>query len=240
MAWPIIAAMAAGAATNLISSGIQSHYADKANERELEARKEAAEQLRQQGQISDAEYKAVINQINQYYANRGSLGTASDVNQYKAAIEGYNPEDYAAEVGDFQYDKTKEDFINPYYSRIIGDTANQIQHSAAGAGLGRGTGAALNIAKGTAEKSDELYRSAMQDYQDDRNFAYKEYADAIANNQRRLDALRQSNEYKIGMQGNLAQDYFNTQDSQMSDVLKAQQDRLAAKQAYSTAIAGLY
>lgn len=240
MAWPIIAAMAAGAATNLISSGIQSHYADKANERELEARKEAAEQLRQQGQISDAEYKAVINQINQYYANRGSLGTASDVNQYRAAIEGYNPEDYAAKVGDFQYDKTKEDFINPYYSRIIGDTANQIQHSAAGAGLGRGTGAALNIAKGTAEKSDELYRSAMQDYQDDRNFAYKEYADAIANNQRRLDALRQSNEYKIGMQGNLAQDYFNTQDSQMSDVLKAQQDRLAAKQAYSTAIAGLY
>lgn len=240
MAWPIIAAMAAGAATNLISSGIQSHYADKANERELQARKEAAEQLRQQGQISDAEYKAVINQINQYYANRGSLGSASDVNQYKAAIEGYNPEDYAAEVGDFQYDKTKEDFINPYYSRIIGDTANQIQHSAAGAGLGRGTGAALNIAKGTAEKSDELYRSAMQDYQDDRNFAYKEYADAIANNQRRLDALRQANEYKIGMQGNLAQDYFNTQDSQMSDVLKAQQDRLAAKQAYSTAIAGLY
>ena len=240
MAWPIIAAMAAGAATNLISSGIQAHYADKASERELEARKEAAEQLRQQGQISDAEYKAVINQINQYYANRGSLGSASDVNKYKAAIEGYNPEDYAAEVGDFQYDKTKEDFLNPYYSRIIGDTANQIQHSAAGAGLGRGTGAALNIAKGTAEKSDELYRSAMQDYQDDRNFAYKEYADAIANNQRRLDALRQANEYKIGMQGNLAQDYFNTQDSQMSDVLKAQQDRLAAQQAYSSAIAGLY
>lgn len=240
MAWPIIAAMAAGAATNLISSGIQSHYADKANERELEARKEAAEQLRQQGQISDAEYKAVINQINQYYANRGSLGSASDVNKYKAAIEGYNPEDYAAEVGDFQYDKTKEDFINPYYSRIIGDTANQIQHSAAGAGLGRGTGAALNIAKGVSEKSDELYRTAMSDYTQDKQFAYTQYQDALRNAQNRLNAIRQGTEYKMGLQGNLAQDYFANQDAQMSDVMKAQQDRLNAQTQYSMGMAGLY
>jgi hypothetical protein len=240
MAWPIIAAMAAGAATNLISSGIQSHYADKANERELEARKEAAEQLRQQGQISDAEYKAVINQINQYYANRGSLGTASDVNKYKAAIEGYNPEDYAAEVGDFQYDKTKEDFINPYYSRIIGDTANQIQHSAAGAGLGRGTGAALNIAKGVSEKSDDLYRTAMSDYTQDKQFAYTQYQDALRNAQNRLNAIRQGTEYKMGLQRNLAQDYFANQDAQMSDVMKAQQDRLNAQTQYSMGMAGLY
>ena len=240
MAWPIIAAMAAGAAANLISSGIQSHYADKANERELEARKEAAEQLRQQGQISDAEYKAVINQINQYYANRGSLGSASDVNKYKAAIEGYNPEDYAAEVGDFQYDKTKEDFINPYYSRIIGDTANQIQHSAAGAGLGRGTGAALNIAKGVSEKSDDLYRTAMSDYTQDKQFAYTQYQDALRNAQNRLNAIRQGTEYKMGLQGNLAQDYFANQDAQMSDVMKAQQDRLNAQTQYSMGMAGLY
>ena len=232
--------MAAGAATNLISSGVQAHYADKANERELEARKEAAEQLRQQGQISDAEYKAVINQINQYYANRGSLGTASDVNKYKAAIEGYNPEDYAAEVGDFQYDKTKEDFLNPYYSRIIGDTANQIQHSAAGAGLGRGTGAALNIAKGVSEKSDELYRTAMSDYTQDRQFAYTQYQDALRNAQNRLNAIRQGTEYKMGLQGNLAQDYFANQDAQMSDVMKAQQDRLNAQTQYSMGMAGLY
>lgn len=190
--------------------------------------------------MTDNEYKAIISQIDQYYANRGSLGSSSDVEAYKKAINDYNPEDYAAEVKNFEYDKNKEDFLNPYYSRIIGDTANQIQHTAAGAGLGRGSGAALNIAKGVAEKSDELYNTAMNEYNQDRDFAYKTYADAIKNNQARLEALRSGTEYKLGLQGNLAQDYYNTQDSRMSDQLKAQQDRLAAQQTYANAIAGLY
>lgn len=236
---PLIAAGIVAGAT--LAGGAYSAYKQgEAAEAELEARKEAAEQLRKQGQITDNEYNAVINQINQYYAQRGSLGTQSDVNAYKQAIAGYNPEDYAAEVGTFNYDKTKEDFINPYYSRIIGDTAQNIQHTAAGAGLGRGTGAALNIAKGTAEKSDELYRTAMQDYTQDRNFAYQQYQDAIKNNQDRLNALRSANEYKIGLQGNLASDFYATQDARMGDVMKAQQDRLNAQTAYATAMAGLY
>lgn len=240
MAFPIIAGIVAGAASNLISSGIQSHTANKAAEADREARKKAAEKLRQQGQITDIEYNKVINDINEYYNQRGSLGSKEDVNKFKSDITGYNPEDYVYEFDDFNYDKTKEDFLNPYYGRIIGDTANSIQHTAAGAGLGRGTGAALNIAKGTAEKSDELYKTAMQEYNTDREFEYQKYADAIKNNQSRLDALRQGQQYKIGLEGDLAQDYYNTQDAAMSDKLKAQQDRLAAQQNYANAITSLY
>lgn len=242
MAWPVIAAMVAGAGAQLLGNHMQSEAAKEASEKELQARKEAAEYLKSQGAITDSEYNKVINDINSYYAQRGSLGKKADVNEYKSAIQSYKPEDFVADVGDFSdtYNKTKEDFVNPYYNKIINDTAQNIQHSAAGAGLGRGTGAAMNIAKGTAEKSDELYRTAMQDFQQDRDFAYKEYADAIANNQRRLDALRDSTQYKIGLEGNLANDYFNTQDQAMSDRMKAEQDRLAAKQAYAQAIGGLY
>ena len=179
-------------AGSLGSAAISGYYSDKAAKREADARKEAANQLRQSGQLTEAQYNQLISQINQYYNTRGSLGTRSDVNAYKQAIAGYNPEDYAytpEKTFDETYSKTKEDFINPYYSAIIGDTANQIQHTAAGAGIGRGTGAALNIAKGVAEKSDELYRTAMQDYQNDRSFEYQKYADAIKNNQNRLNAL---------------------------------------------------
>lgn len=237
---PLVAAAIIGAGATLASSGIQSYSQYKAQEAELEARKDAAKQLKQQGQLTDNEYRQVINQIDSYYKNRGSLGTQQNANEYKQAIANYNPEDYAADVGEFNFDKSKEDYLNPYYGRIIGDTAGQIQHTAAGAGLGRGTGAALNIAKGVSEKSDELYRTAMQDYQNERNFAYQQYQDAITNNQNRLNALRSGNEYKIGLQGSLAQDYYNTQDSRMSDMLKAQQDRLAAQQNYATAMAGLY
>lgn len=244
MAAPLIAAgIIAGA--SLLGTGIQSYSQSKAAEAEREAREKAAKQLLAQGQLTNNEYRQIIYDINAYYDQRKGLSNASDVDAYRSALanELRKPEDYyAADVGDFNdtYTKTKEDFINPYYSRIIGDTANTIQHSAAGAGLGRGTGAALNIAKGTAEKSDELYRTAMQDYQQDRNFAYQQFTDAIKNNQARLNALRSGTEYKLGLQGNLAQDYVNTQDARQSDLLKAQQDRLASKQAYDTAIVGLY
>lgn len=241
MAAPLIAA-GIMAGSSILGAGIQAYSQYKAAEEERKAREEAAERLLEQGQLTNSEYKEIIQSINDYYNNRQGLSKASDINDYRKAIADYRPEDFAAPVGDFnkEYTKTKEDFINPYYSRIIGDTANTIQHSAAGAGLGRGTGAALNIAKGTAEKSDELYRTAMQDYQNDRDFAYQQFTDAIKNNQARLNAIRSGTEYKMGLQGNLAQDYVNTQDARQSDLLKAQQDRLASKQAYDTAMVGLY
>lgn len=236
----IVAGAIAGAAGQLGGAAIQGYYADKASEREADARKQAASQLRAQGQITEGQYNELINQINNYYNTRGSLGTQSDVNAYKQAIANYNPEDYAADVGEFNYGKTVEDFTNPYYAQIIGQTRDQLQHTAAGAGLGRGTGAALNIAEGVASKSDELYNTAMNQYNQDRQFEYQKYADAIQNNQNRLNALRTANEYKLGLQGNLAQDYYNTKDSRMSDVLQAQQDRMNAQVGYASAIAGLY
>ena len=238
----IIAGAAAGLAGQLGGAAISGYYADKASEREANARKDAANQLRQQGAITDAQYNQLIGQINQYYNTRGSLGTRQDVNAYKQAIAGYNPEDYVADIGDFgdQYNKTVEDFTNPYYAQIIGQTRDQLQHTAAGAGLGRGTGAALNIAQGVASKSDELYNTALNQYNQDRSFEYQKYADAIRNNQNRLNALNSAAQYKIGLQGNLASDYYNTQDARMSDIMQAQQDRLNAQTGYASAIAGLY
>ena len=236
---PLIAAgIAAGG--QIAGSAINAYANYKSQEAQMAARKEAADRLARQGLITENEYNKMIEDINSYYDDRGSLGNQNDVNEYRKAISDWNSKDYAAKDPGFQWTGTKEDYINPYYSRIIGDTANQIQHTAAGAGLGRGTGAALNIAKGTAEKSDELYRTAMADYQNERDFQYKKYQDAIRNNQNYLSALREGNQYKIGLQGNLAQDYFNTQDSRMSDVLKAEQDKLNSQQTYANAIAGLY
>ena len=240
MAFPLAAAVAAGALASMYSAHTSSKASAEAAQKEYEARKLALNELRRQGQLTDAEYDSMLRDVQSYYANRGSLGTIEDVNKYKADIEGYNPEDYVYDFDEFKYDKTKEDFLNPYYSKIIGDTRDQIQHTAAGAGLGRGTGAALNIAKGVAEKEDELYKTAMEEYNRDREFDYKKYADAITNNQNKLNAIRQGLEYKIGLEGDLAHDYYNTQDQAMADALKVKQDKLNAKTAYTTAITGMY
>lgn len=240
MAWPVIAAIAASAGAQLLGNHLQSEAAKDATDKELSARRDAAAYLKQQGQLTDAEYNDVIKKIDEYYAQRGSLGTKQDANEYTAAIQGYNPEDFVYDIKDFNYDKTKEDFLNPYYNQIIGDAAQKAQGSAAGAGMGRSTWAAQNIARAVAQKEDELYKTALNEYNTDRSQAYKEYADAITRNQERLNALREGAQYKIGLQGNLAQDYFNTQDQAMSDKLKAEQDRLTAKQTYAQAIGGNY
>jgi hypothetical protein len=233
-----------GAAASLAGSGIQAYSQYKANKEALEAKKRAADQLYAQGQLTDNEYKKVIQNIEDYYAQRGSLGQESDVNAYRDAVRSFNPEDYVDSTSSTRFEdtfnKTKDDFVNPYYSQIMADTTSQLQHTAAGAGLGRGTGAALNIAKGVTEKSDELYRTAMQDYQNERNFAYQKYQDAIMNNQNRLNAINQSKLNKIGLQGNLANDYYNTMDQAQADRIAAEQDRMNAKTAYATSMASLY
>lgn len=240
MAWPVVAAMAAGAIANMYAADKQSEATKQATEKERQARLAAQAQLREQGKLTQAQYEKSIKDINDYYDTRVGLGSKEDISKYKTSIEGYNPEDYVYDFGDFKYDKTKEDFLNPYYNQIIGDVAQKAQGSAAGAGMGRSTFAAQNIARAVAQKEDELYKTALQEYNTDRSQAYKEYADAITRNQERLNALREGNQYKMGLEGDLARDYINVQDQRQSDLMKANQDKLAAQQQYDLAITGLY
>lgn len=231
-----IAVAAGSALANLIGNGIQS-----ANEESR--RSEARQRLQSAQSHTDSQYAAMLNDITNYYANRGGIGTAQDVSDYRSAIQGYSPDSFVYSP-DKTFDETwsmsRDDFLNPYMQQIVGDTANQVQHTAAGAGLGRGSGAAQAIAQAVAEKNNELYKEAQQEYKDERNFQYNKYNDYIAQKQRELDTKRSALENKISMTGNLANDYFNVMDSQQSDLLKARQDRIGTGVTYSTAMAGLY
>lgn len=238
MAWPVVAAMAAGALANMYAADKQSEATKQATEAERQARLAAQAALREQGKLTKEEYENSIKDINDWYDTRVGLGTEDDVYNYRNSITGYNPEDYIYDFGEFkdQYNKTKEDFLNPYYNQIIGDAAQKAQGSAAGAGMGRSTFAAQNIARAVAQKEDELYKTALNEYNTDRSQAYKEYSDAIARNQERLNALREGDQYKMSLQGDLAKDYINTQDQRQADIMKANQDKLAAQREYDLAI----
>lgn len=236
MAWPVVAAMTAGALANMYAADKQSEATKQATEAERQARLAAQAALREQGKLTKEEYENSIKDINEWYDNRVGLGSDEDVSKFKTSIEGYQPEDYIYDFKDFNYKKTKEDFLNPYYNQIIGDAAMKAQGSAAGAGMGRSTFAAQNIARAVAQKEDELYKTALNEYNTDRSQAYKEYADAITRNQERLNALREGTQYKMGLEGDLAKDYINVQDQRQADIMKANQDKLAAKQQYDMAI----
>lgn len=235
---PVIAAAGIMAAANLLGNQLNAAA-------EQDSKTEGRAYLRGAQSQASSDYGRIINDLNSYYGNRlGAMGTSSDVADYANAIRGYSSDDYFYMPGKFNAADygvgSREDYINPYYQQIIDDTAAQVQQTAAGAGVGRGSGAAAAIAKAVAEKSNELYKEANQEYKDDRSFAYDQYNDYIQNMQNALAQKRAAMDTKISLQGNLASDYLNTMDAQQSDILKARQDRIATNSAYANAMAGLY
>ena len=208
--------------------------------KERESKREGRSATRRAKNDAAAQYGQMMGDLESYYDQRGSLGTEADANAYRAAIGGYDPNSFVYDRGQFEYNKTRDDFLNANYDKIIGDTAATVQHTAAGAGLGRGSGAATSIADAVVKKNEELYRDANEAYNADRDFAYKNYSDYATAMQEALNQKRAATESKIALQGNLAQDYYNTMDNRQSDLLKLQQDRMATLAGYDAAIAGLY
>lgn len=232
MPFPVAAAVGIAAA-NLI--GNQLNAAADAEQKEQGRR-----YLSSAAGSADSQYANLLNQIDAYYGQRGSLGTAQDANDYANAIRGYDVNGAAYMPGEFSYDKTVEDFESPYKKAMLGDVVSSIQHSAAGAGLGRGSGAAGAIAQGVLDKSLELRREANSEYQADRTFEYSKYNDYIRNMNQALAQRQQALNNKLTLQGNLAQDYYGAMDARQSDIMGVTQDRIATGTQYSTAMAGLY
>lgn len=233
MPFPVAAAVGIAAA-NII--GNQLNAAADAEQKEQGRR-----YLSSAAGSADSQYATLLNQINDYYSQRGSLGTAQDANDYANAIRGYDVNGAAYLPGEFNtYNKTVEDFESPYKEAMLGDVVSSIQHSAAGAGLGRGSGAAGAIAQGVLDKSLELRREANAEYQADRTFEYTKYNDYIRNMNQALAQRQQALNNKLTLQGNLAQDYYGAMDARQSDIMGATQDRIATGTQYSTAMAGLY
>lgn len=233
-----IAAAALMAGTSLIGNALN-------NAAQQEAKEEGRAYLRGAQSQANSAYSNIINGIGSYYDKRGSLGNASDAEMYRQLIAGYSPDEYVYTPGKFEgseFDTAgdRSKYINPYYQQIIDDTAAQVQHSAAGAGIGRGSGAAQAIATEVAQKNNDLWKEANQEYKDERNFQYNQYSDYIKNMQNALAQRQNAMNTKLTLQGNLANDYYSVMDARQSDELKARQDQIATNSTYSTAMAGLY
>lgn len=231
-----VAAAAIMAGTSLLGNML-------ASSNEAESREAGRRYLTSMQGATDSKYADILNDIQNYYGNRlGAFGNANDVAKYRGLVDAYDPNQMYFNPGEFDASEvgTVNDYVNPYYQQIIEDTADQVQHTAAGAGVGRGSGAAYQIAKEVAEKNRELYNDAYGRYKDARDFAYGKYNDYIQNMQNALAQRRAAMDSKISLTGNLANDYVSTMDAQMGDILKAKQDRIGTQTSYATAMAGLY
>lgn len=209
----------AGGALGLIG-GIFSAYGEEEDE---DRKKQLLAEAQEKFNLTQDQVDSLLEQ---YYQNPDNfLGTPEDVQAYREYVQNYNPSDYVADYNEFNYDKSVDDFVNPYYDKIIADTSKRIQNSAAGAGVGRGTGAANAIAQGVAEKENELYQTALNQYNTDRAQTYSEWSGNIDKMQQRLNALRAATETQGNNLGNLAQSYTDAQQNKFSDQIGSLQNR---------------
>ena len=139
--------------------------------------------------------------LKQYNEDRTRLSTPEMAAKYSDLIAGFNPEDYDYKFKDFEYGKTRDDFVNPYRDQILQDVAKNVQSIGAGAGLGLSRGTLQNAIKAQMEKDEELWKDANELLNKDREFEYRKYSDTIANNQKRLENLMGAKEKQISLLG---------------------------------------
>ena len=163
--------------------------------------------------------------FNQYYKEHNSVGTEADVEQYHNLVDNYDPNEFVYDFDEFNYDKDVDDFYAPNKQAIIDKVSDQLQHTAAGAGIGRGTGAANQIATGVAEKNESLYKDALQAMNQDRQFAYQIWNSNIQNQQNRLNQLKNVRDTQISMYGNLANDFQEWNQNKIQQQMDLEQNK---------------
>ncbi|MBO7513741.1 MAG: hypothetical protein J6T54_12400 [Fibrobacter sp.] len=212
-----------------IGFGIYDRYKQKEKDKE---RKETVEKAVAQ---TSSDYDKMIKLLEDYRAGQTSLSSPKLLARYRQLLEGYNPEDYTYDFEKFAFvDEsgkpiTREDYIAQNREQILQDVSDRLQHTASGAGLGRGTGAGLNIAKGVTEKDEELLKMASEQFGQDRSQAYTEWSDYINKMQSKLDRKREG---ELGF-AEMAKGAISSDEQKQSDYMA---DLLALMQGKSSSV----
>jgi hypothetical protein len=125
----------------------------------------------------------------------------------------------------FDYDKDVSDFMDPYMANVIQSSNKAVQHSAAGAGLGRSTGAAQAIAENTAKEYDKLYNTALTAYNQDRTQAYNEWSKVLDNSNQRLQTLLEADKWGLGQEKELTNDVMSLAGEEAKNMADVNRER---------------
>ena len=128
----------------------------------------------------------------------------------------------------FDYDKDVSDFMDPYMANVIQSSNKAVQHSAAGAGLGRSTGAAQAIAENTAKEYDKLYNTALNAYNQDRTQAYNEWSKALDTSNQRLQTLLTADQWGLGQEKELMNDVMSMAGEEAKNMADIKRERAQA------------
>ena len=213
--WGALAGGAVGLAAGLFSA-----YEQAQDEKE---RQRILEQAAKQLNASTAELKSAVTQ---WYKDNPSIGTKQDVEQYSDLIRDYDPNEFVYDYEDFEDNYNVDDYYAPNREALIEKTGDAVQAKAAGAGIGRGTGAANQIATAVADKNERLYKDALAAMNQDRQFAYNLWNAKIQQGQNRLNQLKSAKDTQLSLYGGLAEDFQNWNKSQLQSMIDLDQQKM--------------
>lgn len=211
-----------------IGFGIYDRY--KQEQREKERQKQLDRMKRQTG----SDYDKMLEMLEEWGGKQTELSTPSARAKYASILSDYDPEDYVYDFDRFQFTDadgkplTREDFIAANREEILKDVSDRLQHTAAGAGLGRGSGAAASIAEGVESKDEELLKLAQEQYNTERGQAYSEWSDFIDKMQANLDRKSGNLMNYANLAGGAIQADKQQQSDYMADLLNLLQNKTAS------------
>jgi len=219
-----------GAVLGIVGGVFQSIAEDDQNRRKHEALRELAAR-------TNTSYNDIERMYNEFYANYKTGGTQADAIEAAGKIRNWNSTfaqrladsgllDEEGNLKNFDYDKNVEDFLNPYMGNVIDASNAKIQHSAAGAALGRSTGAAKAISENTAKEYDKIYNTALDAYKYDRSQSYNEWSDYAARQQQLLNTMLENDKWGIEQQKALGDQFLDWQAQQVQNYANLEKDRV--------------
>lgn len=213
--WGALAGGAIGLAAGLFSA-----YEEAQDEKE---RRRILEQASQQLNASTEELQSLVNQ---WYKDNPSIGSQQDVESYRNLVDTYDPNEFVYNYEDFDNNYDVNDYYAPNREALIEKTSDAVQAKAAGAGIGRGTGAANQIATAVADKNEELYKDALEAMNQDRQFAYNLWNAKIQQGQNRLNQLKNARDTQLSLYGGLAEDFQNWNKSKLQQQIDLDQQKM--------------
>lgn len=178
-----------------------------------------------------SDYTNMMKLLSGYHDKQDRFVTPEMKQEYQRMLSEYDPNAYIYDFDKFQFTDeegkplTREDFLAENKDAMLADIESALSHSAAGAGLGRGSGAAGAIAQGVADKSLELQRLANQEYQQERANAYNEWSDYIDKMQAKMGLQEAGYRQQMGMIGGEMERERGEESDYMADLLSLLQGK---------------
>lgn len=193
--------------------------------------KKREQRLRSLERDVSSDYSDMIELLGGYHEKQDRFVTPEMKQEYQRMLSEYDPNAYIYDFDKFQFTDesgkplTREDFLAENKDAMLADIETALSHSAAGAGLGRGSGAAGAIAQGVADKSLELQRLASQEYQQERANAYNEWSDYIDKMQAKMGLQEAGYRRQMGMIGGEMERERGEESDYMADLLSLLQGK---------------